>query len=175
MLLQLQLFFLCLGPEPLAVHSSGPPWGQWFGEPRADTRIMCGWLVGGSACSIVYRASPKNVSPKTLTERADRFNTHLKERYSEYFYLLFWNHGRLGPYTVRDGTHLTDDGNWKFYLSIRRATLTALSVLQMQEETNLGLALYQPKKTLFWCQSNFWLKLTYAQKLFISIKVFFIS
>ena len=100
-------------------------------------------------CSVVYRVGPKNVSPETFAERADRFNAHLKERCSEYSHLLFWNHGRLGPYTVRDGTHLTDDGNWKFYLSIRRATLTALSVLQMQEETNLGLALYQPKKTLF--------------------------
>ena len=41
---------------------------------------------------------------ETFTERAGRFNNHLKERCSEYFYLLFWNHGRLGPYTVQEKT-----------------------------------------------------------------------
>ena len=55
-------------------------------------------------CSIVYRVGPKNVSPETFAERADRFNTNLKEICSDYSHLLFWNDGRLQQYTVQDKT-----------------------------------------------------------------------
>ena len=150
-------FFYCLDRQPHAVHFSGPPGGndlanpQWSPELLADEYISYYGNAGRVVvfCGIVYRVRPRNVSSETFAEQADRFNRRLKERCSANSHLLFWNHGRLGPYTVRDGTHLTDDGNWKFYLSIRLATLTALSVLQMQEGTSLGLALFQPKKTLF--------------------------
>ena len=81
-------------------------WLKQTPELLADEYISYYGNVGRAVvlCSIVSRVGPKNVSPETFTKRADRFNTHLKERCFEYFYLLFWNHGRLGPYTVQEKT-----------------------------------------------------------------------
>ena len=99
---------------------------QWSPELLADEYISYYGNAGRVVvfCGIVYRVRPRNVSSETFAEQADRFNRRLKERCSANSHLLFWNHGRLVPYTVRDGTHLTDDGN-----------LTGLCVLQTPEET----------------------------------------
>ena len=75
---------------------------QWSPELLADEYISYYGNAGRVVvfCSIVYRVRPRNVSSETFAEQADRFNSRLKERCSANSHLLFWNHGRLGPYTV---------------------------------------------------------------------------